>query len=298
MKQKNKKYRVIRKAVYAVSSILAWGVTCFWYINYCNSEYIIADESLLFITSVSDIEVAGTGEEKVGGILETDYEDDLGQIGVDGEDTKIEDTEIEDTEIEDTEIEDTAMITPTTPAGLDLTGLDEATAISLCSQNGYTYTIEYYLGGNGTVISQSPAFSEYIEAGSNITINIGISHSDFSNKLLGLINEKRRAAGLGELSFSEQLNEVCGILAQENVNSVDCVRPDGSHWSTALFENGVSLYDGTFTTRNNITSLSSTDKRIKYAGNQYGQGNLLTESYTVIGMAYSSDNMLVIIVGH
>ena len=104
----------------------------------------------------------------------------------------------------------------------NLFGMDELTAIDTCTQNGYKYSIEYYLGGNGTVISQSPAPSESIEAGANISINIGISQSDFSNRLLGLINEKRRAAGLGDLSFSEQLNTACSILAQENVNSVDC----------------------------------------------------------------------------
>ena len=134
--------------------------------------------------------------------------------------------------------------------------------------------------------------------GGNISINIGISQSDFSNRLLGLINEKRRSAGLGDLSFSEQLNTACNILAQENVNSVDCIRPDGSHWSSVLWENGIWLSDGTFTTRNNITSLSNTNERIKYAGNSYGDGNLLTASYTMIGMAYSSNNMLVIIIGY
>ncbi len=179
----------------------------------------------------------------------------------------------------------------------NLFGMDELTAIDTCTQNGYKYSIEYYLGGNGTVISQSPAPSESIEAGANISINIGISQSDFSNRLLGLINEKRRAAGLGDLSFSEQLNTACSILAQENVNSVDCTRPDGSHWSSIIYDNSIPLYDGIYTTRNNITSLSNANSRIKYAGNSYGDGNLLTPSYNVIGMAYSSNNMLVIIVG-
>lgn len=186
---------------------------------------------------------------------------------------------------------------PTPIAAPDLIGMDEATAINICNQNGYKYSIEYYLGGNATVISQSPTSSESIESGGNITINIGVSQSDFSNRLLSLINEKRRASGLGDLSFSEQLNTACNILAQENVNSVDCTRPDGSHWSSVLWENGIWLNDGIFTTRNNITSLSDANGRIKYAGNSYGEGNLLTPSFTLIGMAYSSNNMLVIIIG-
>lgn len=179
----------------------------------------------------------------------------------------------------------------------NLLGMDETTAINACVQSGYKYSIEYYLGGNATVISQSPTSSESIEPGGSIAINIGISQSDFSNRLLALINEKRRASGLSDLSFSEQLNTACNILAQENVNSVDCTRPDGSHWSSVLWDNGIWLNSGTFTTRNNITSLNDANRRIKYASNKYGSGNLLTPSYTLIGMAFSSDNMLVIIIG-
>lgn len=48
----------------------------------------------------------------------------------------------------------------------------------------------------------------------------------------------------------------------------------------------------------NQQTLSNTNERIKYAGNSYGDGNLLTASYTMIGMAYSSNNMLVIIIGY
>lgn len=180
----------------------------------------------------------------------------------------------------------------------DLTGMDEATAINTCTQNGYKYSIEYYLGGGGTVISQSPTSAENTEEGENITINIGISQNDFSNRLLELINEKRRSSGLGDLSFSDQLNIACSILAQENVNSVDCIRPDGSHWSSILWENGIWMNDAVFTSRNNITSLSDANGRIKYSGNSYGAGNLLTASYTSIGMAYTSSKSLLIIVGY
>lgn len=194
--------------------------------------------------------------------------------------------------IEDTDIQTTLITAP------DLIGMDEATAISTCTQNGYKCSVEYYLGGNGIVISQSPMSSESIESGGNVSINVGITQSDFSNKLLILINEKRRNSGLGDLSFSEELNTACNILAQENVNSIDCTRPDGSHWSSVLLENGIWMNDGVFTTRNNITSLSDANARIKYAGNSYGEGNLLTPSYTSIGMAYSANNMLVMIIGN
>lgn len=175
--------------------------------------------------------------------------------------------------------------------------MDKVTAIKACTKSGYKYAIEYYLGGNGTVISQSPKSTKKIKAGGKISINIGISKSDFSNRLLALINKKRKSQGLKKLKFSKNLNYACGILAKENVNSVNCFRPNGSHWSSVLLESSIRLSDGIFTTRNNIKTLSDTNKRIKYTGNSYGAGNLLTPSFNIIGMAYSSNNMLVIIVG-
>lgn len=229
------------------------------------------------VTNQSDLNNMNSGSKPSEDSLEHDLEDT--------------DNSKENEEIEDEDIQTTLIMAP------DLIGMDEATAISTCTQNGYTYSVEYYLGGNGTVISQSPMSSESIEPGGNVSINIGITQSDFSNKLLALINEKRRNSGLGDLSFSEQLNAACNILAQENVNSIDCTRPDGSHWSSVLWENGIWMNDGVFTTRNNITSLSDANGRIKYAGNSYGAGNLLTPSYTLIGMAYSANNMLVMIIG-
>lgn len=214
------------------------------------------------------------------------------------DDTTEDNLEETDNDSEDEKIKDTDIDTSTTfLAAPDLTGMDEATAISICTQNGYKYNIEYYLGGNGTVISQSPTSSESIEPDGSITINIGISQSDFSNRLLVLINEKRRATGLGDLSFSEQLNAACSILAQENVNSKDMVRPNGNGWSSVLEEISFPLSYGLFTTRNGITSLSDANGKIKYQGNSYAEENLLTPSFNIIGMAYSSNNMLVIIVG-
>lgn len=228
--------------------------------------------------------------------LEICLDDVMDIVDLEERSSDAKDTISKDDTLDNSEEHIDIPIVPVLPP--DLTGLDEETAISMCKQNGYTYSIEYYLGGNGTVISQSPTASENIDSGGNISISIGVSQSEFSNKLLGLINQKRSSLGLEQLVFSEQLNYACNILAQENVNSVDCIRPDGSHWSSVIWENGIALNDGTFTTRNNITSLTNANSRIKYAGNSYGDGNLLTPSYNIIGMAYSSNNMLVIIIGY
>lgn len=270
-----------------------------------SKKYYNVSRKDVFSGSVESDEYKTDSEEYVSNVVDDDSENNLASSepndGLNYADESEDDFDEEDDkneniaseEIENSET-DTLPMPITTP---NLIGVDEATAINICNQNGYKCSIEYYLGGNSTVISQKPTSSESIESGGNITINIGVSQSDFSNKLLALINEKRRAAGLGDLVFSEQLNMACSILAQENVNSVDCTRPDGSHWSSVLLENDIWLNEGVFTTRSNITSLSDANRRIKYAGNSYGEGNLLTPSFTMIGMAYSSNNMLVIIIG-
>lgn len=264
MNDKNRIDKIKRIAIEIIIFIIVTLVILFLYRNLSKIDHDVSREDVFSINNEDDdngIDSEGS-EEYDNEIAKNDFEDkdtDLNTKGNSNNDDSSENNSEEtDNNIEDGEIEDTDIDTPTTPiTAPDLTGMDEATAISTCSQNGYKYNIEYYLGGNGNVISQSPTSSESIEVGGNISINIGISQSDFSNRLLGLINEKRRSAGLGDLSFSEQLNTACNILAQENVNSVDCIRPDGSHWSSVLWENGIWLSDGTFTTRNNITSLSS-----------------------------------------
>lgn len=301
MNDKNRINKIKKIAIRIIVFVIATILILFLYRNLSKNDNNVSKDVFLVSSEEDDSET--DSKEYGDGVSEDNIENKDTVLNL-NEDSNIDDklennSEETDNSSEIEEVEDTDIDTPTTLiTAPNLIGMDEVTATNTCTQSGYKYSIEYYLGGNGTVISQTPTSSESIEFGGNISINIGISQSDFSNKLLGLINEKRRALGLGDLSFSEQLNTACNILAQENVNSVDCIRPDGGHWSSVLLENGIWLNDGTFTTRSNITSLSDTNGRIKYAGNSYGDGNLLTESYTMIGMAYSSDNMLVIIVGY
>lgn len=297
MNHKNNKIKKLNKKpiVHAIAALLFFLL----YIELNKTENNVSREDVLVIHTGSNDEI--DSKEYVSNIVETNLEnsdmsselkeDFDAEYNSDEESDNGKNKKVEETENTDSDVSSVQIMAP------NLIGMDETTAINTCNQNGYKYSVEYYLGGNATVISQSPTSSESIESGGIITINIGISQSDFSNRLLSLINEKRRASDLCDLNFSEQLNIACNILAQENVNSIDCTRPDGSHWSSVLWDNGIWLSDGIFTTRNNITSLSDANGRIKYAGNSYGEGNLLTPSFTMIGMAYSSNNMLVIIIG-
>lgn len=176
----------------------------------------------------------------------------------------------------------------------DLLGMDESTAINTCIQNGYKYDVEYYLGGSGTVISQSPSKNENIKPGDSISINIGISQDDFTNKLLALINNKRNSLGLNQLILNDIYTQGTQILASENVTSnyEDCTRPDGRHWGSVYTDDLNVAITGHFTTRNNISSLSYANNRIRYTDDC-----LLNPEFCYIGIAYSDSNMLVIVVG-
>lgn len=194
--------------------------------------------------------------------------------------------------------ESTPTPTPEPNYPPNLVDLDLGSAASICASEGYTYTVEYYLRGSGTVISQTPDSSTPAAPGSNIQINVGISESEFSDRLLEQINIRRSAVGAAALVRSSALDYACQILATENVNSVSNMRPNGLHWSSVIDENGIPLTDGTFTTRNYASSLSDIASRLKYSGNEYGGGHLLTPEYTTIGIAFSANNMVVIIVGY
>lgn len=304
MNDKNKIDKTKRMAIKIIVFVIATLLILALYRSLSKTDHNVSKEDV-FSVSVESEDYEIDSQKDISGIVKDDSENNdtgsspnkdsnIGDNSEDNSDEKSDNSENEESE----ETEDTDIDTlPTPKTAPDLTGMDEATAISTCTQNGYKYSVEYYLGGNGTVISQLPTSSENIEPGGSIAINIGISQSEFSNRLLALINEKRRSSGLGELNFSEQLNTACSILAQENVNSVDCTRPNGSHWSTVLDEISFQIYPGILSTRSNITTLSDANGKIKYQSNIYSEENLLTPSFNIIGMAYSSNNMLVIIVG-
>lgn len=55
-----------------------------------------------------------------------------------------------------------------------------------------------------------------------------------------LVNQARKAAGLNELWYSARVHEVCEIRTQELTSYYSHTRPDGTRFSTAFKEAGVS----------------------------------------------------------
>lgn len=206
------------------------------------------------------------------------------------ESRKFDGTELDGTELPEMTDKLSVIATP------DLLGMYEQAAINFCVQRGYTCELEYYLGCDGTVISQFPTAVNSMEIGDDIMLNIGVPENEFSDKLLALINKRRRILGVEELCFSDQLNTACTILAQENVGSRESACLDDSHWLLVISENNISLREGTFMTISSISSLSDANERIWQ--NKDGEGSsLLIPSFSKIGMAYTDNNTLIIIVG-
>lgn len=181
-------------------------------------------------------------------------------------------------------------------AAPDLLGMYEQAAINICMQRGYKYKLEFYLGGDGTVVSQHPTAVNSMGIGDDIALNVGVPENEFSDKLLVLINKRRRILGLGELFFSDQLNMACTILAQENVDSGESAGSDDSQWLSVISEKNISLRDGSYMSICNISSLSDVNERIWQNKDREGS-RLLTQSFSKIGMAYTDNNTLIIIVG-
>ncbi len=69
----------------------------------------------------------------------------------------------------------------------------------------------------------------------------GFSQGDDIQTMLALINETRARHGLNPLELADENGQIAGaIRAQESIGNITHRRPDGSHYKTALSEQGVS----------------------------------------------------------
>ena len=68
--------------------------------------------------------------------------------------------------------------------------------------------------------------------------NTGVT--DKINRLLNAVNEKRRKAGVGELSLKEDLNYVASLRAREASSNYSHTRAGGKNWVTILSQNKVN----------------------------------------------------------
>ncbi|MFV0480315.1 MAG: CAP domain-containing protein [Anaerorhabdus sp.] len=87
---------------------------------------------------------------------------------------------------------------------------------------------------NETVKTVFVQIKEYYSTGG------GFSQSDEINEMLALINQTRASYGLDPLELADEAGQhAIAIRAQESIGNITHRRPDGSHYKTALTEQGV-----------------------------------------------------------
>lgn len=111
------------------------------------------------------------------------------------------------------------------------------------------------------------------------------SQRDYASQVVALVNAERARYGLSALKVDSRVQQAAQVRAAETVQSFSHTRPNGSSFSTALTEAGVSY------TRSgeNIAYGQSTPQQVVQAWmNSSGhRANILNESFTTIGVGYT-----------
>lgn len=111
------------------------------------------------------------------------------------------------------------------------------------------------------------------------------SQGDYASQVVALVNAERAKYGLSALKVDSRVQQAAQVRAKETVQSFSHTRPNGSSFSTALTEAGVSY------TRSgeNIAYGQSTPQQVVQAWmNSSGhRANILNENFTTIGVGYT-----------
>ena len=114
------------------------------------------------------------------------------------------------------------------------------------------------------------------------------AQGDYASQVVALVNAERAKYGLSALKADSRVQQAAQVRASETVQSFSHTRPNGSSFSTALTEAGVSY------TRSgeNIAYGQSTPQQVVNAWmNSSGhRANILNEDFTTIGVGYTVIN--------
>lgn len=118
--------------------------------------------------------------------------------------------------------------------------------------------------------------------------NNGTSQGDFASQVVALVNAERTKQGLSALTIDTKVQQAALVRAKESAQSFSHTRPNGSSFSTALTEAGVSYR----TAGENIAYGQSTPQQVMNAWmNSSGhRANILNANYTTIGVGYTVIN--------
>ena len=111
------------------------------------------------------------------------------------------------------------------------------------------------------------------------------AQGDYASQVVALVNAERAKYGLSALKVDSRVQQAAQVRAKETVQSFSHTRPNGSSFSTALTEAGVSY----IRSGENIAYGQSTPQQVVQAWmNSSGhRANILNESFTTIGVGYT-----------
>lgn len=118
--------------------------------------------------------------------------------------------------------------------------------------------------------------------------NNGTSQGDFASQVVALVNVERAKHGLSALKVDAKVQQAALVRAKESAQSFSHTRPNGSSFSTALTEAGVSYRRA----GENIAYGQSTPQQVMNAWmNSSGhRANILNGNFTTIGVGYTVIN--------
>ena len=105
-------------------------------------------------------------------------------------------------------------------------------------------------------------------------------YSAYVNEILSLVNDARRAKGLGELKLDTELTKAAMIRAEEQNVLFGHTRPDGSSYYTVL-ENGARRLTGENVAIGQTSAKQAFEDWMNSPGHR---GNILSAGYTSIGI--------------
>ena len=116
----------------------------------------------------------------------------------------------------------------------------------------------------------------------------GTAQGDYASQVAALVNAVRAQHGLAALTVDAKVQRAAQVRAVETAQSFSHTRPNGSSFSTALTEAGVTYR----TAGENIAYGQSTPQAVVDAWmNSSGhRANILSSSYTTIGVGYTVVN--------
>lgn len=112
----------------------------------------------------------------------------------------------------------------------------------------------------------------------------------YSERVAYLVNQERRAHGVGELTMIPMLNEASAVRAKETVKSFAHVRPDGSAFYTVLTDAGLT----SFGAGENIAFGYWTPEEVMegWMNSEGHRKNILNPAYKYIGVSVVYENGL------